>query len=126
MADPIESKTWTTGEVLDAPDMNNYVRDNFDYMRSKSVKATGSTAFTLVSGGGTAPSAQTGTTSFGVTFTAAPLILPIIEIGSNVDVLVNVTARTTTNWSWRVATASRESSATTAGTIHWVAIGTVA
>lgn len=127
MADPIESKTYTTGEVLDAPDMNNYQRDNWDYIRPRTIKASGKQAFTLISGGGTVPSAVSGSTSFGVTFTASPLVITTCRIGSNIDIAVNLNAEpSTTGFGWRVFTANRQSSSSDSGAFHWIAIGTVA
>lgn len=121
MADPILSKTWVTDEVLDAPDMNTYVRDNLDYLRGRTVKASGSFSAVFSSS-----NAVTGTLSFGVTFTAGPLVFFSPRISSNLRVCVNMdNLPSTTQVDWRVFQAQGTSISATA-TVQWMAIGTVA
>lgn len=119
MASYTTPKTWSTNEILTSPDMNTYVRDNTEYLYER--VQSGTAGFTL-----TAANATGGTVNFGVTFVAAPVVILTVQIGSNLDVLPNITSTpTTTAFNWRVFTNS--GSATSAsGTLHWVAIGAVA
>lgn len=122
MADPILSKTWVTDEVLDAPDMNTYVRDNIDYLRGRTFKASGN--FSAVF---SAANIVTGTLNFGVTFTATPIVLmsPVI-ISSNLRCVVGLDGTpSTTQALWRVFQAQGTNISATA-TVYWIAIGTVA
>lgn len=121
MADPLLSKTWATDDVLTASDMNTYVRDNFVLLRPVSIKASGN--FSAVF---SASNVVTGTLTFGVTFTAGPIVLMQPRISSNLRVCVNLDAApSTTQAQWRVFQAQGTNISGTA-VVDWVAIGTVA
>lgn len=70
-----------------------------------------------------AVAAVTGTSpTFGTTYSATPTVLTSIQVGSNLDILVNPQSVTTTNFSYRAF--NRANTAVT-GTafLHWMAIG---
>lgn len=70
-------------------------------------------------------SAKTGTLSFPDSFTAPPVVQITVHVGSNLDILVNLTsAPSTTDASWRAFQKSG-ASVTGAVNLHWVAVGTV-
>lgn len=118
-------KTWNTNDILTSADMDTYVRDNSKHLFERIL--TGSVNYTLVSGGGTGPSAVSGSTSYGVTYTGSVRVFLMPIMGSNVDVAMNLqSAPTTTGFSWRVFTANRNATATDSGSFLWLAIGTLA
>jgi hypothetical protein len=73
-----------------------------------------------------ATSAESGTVTFGVTFSAAPVVVGTVDVGSNADLVLNWTNPPgTTSVSYRVATRNG-GSITVDYDIQWVAIGVLA
>jgi hypothetical protein len=109
-------KTFTNA-ILPASDLNSFMLQ----------PGTAGTGTRLVSGttadSFAASSSDTGTISFGFTFSSAPKVIAVVQIGSNFDVAINWTgAPTTTNVGYRVFQVNG-TSITGAYTIYWVAIG---
>lgn len=67
-----------------------------------------------------AASAQTGTVTFATPFGAVPIVELTIEIGANFDWAVNITAKSTTSFSWRGFQVN-STTGTNSGVLHWVA-----
>lgn len=117
----LQSKTWATDEVLTASDMNTFVRDNIDFLKSRTINASGTTTYSLSS-----QSATSINPSFGVTFASAPLVFLQLQVGSNFDHNVNVTGRSTTDFNARIFTNSGNSQDTGNQTAQWIAVGSLA
>lgn len=68
----------------------------------------------------TAANSTSGTQTFAHTFTATPVVVATVLIGSNLDVLINLQTVSTTNFTWRLFQKSGTNISGTA-TVHWVA-----
>lgn len=116
--------TYAVGQTMTAAAMN-LLRDNLNsafhansgVAQPKIESGTFTTAFAAVN-------ATSGTLTFTEAFATAPVVQMTVHVGSNLDIMVNLTTvPTTTAVNWR---AVQKDAATPTGNviIHWVAVGT--